>query len=187
MNDILNVTCLPVAPCISQSVRIMYDDTLSRKGALLSTSSERMGRVANGEDELSKLLRSRLPPGSAAITGEIMAPHALPLFREGADAGRPTTKRKREKDRADPIKSRRPEPPSSGIKMGEGTSASLNFTQFVVTSTSMTKNRNIAGKDPREELFKYSKGKKYLGDEGDGVLAEKTAEEEEEEMMKGRK
>jgi len=44
-------------------------------------------------------------------------------------------------------------------------------------------NKNIAGKDPREELFKYSEGKNYVSRAYEGdvqrILAEKTVEEEE--------
>ena len=53
------------------------------------------------------------------------------------------------------------------------------------------KNKNIAGKDPREELFKYSEGKSFASKayEGDQerVLATKTAEQEEEEMKSKKK
>ena len=75
------------------------------------------------------------------------------------------------------------------MKTGGQTSASVNFTQFVVKST--IKNKNIAGKDPREELFKYSEGKSFSSKayEGDHerVLATKTAEQEEEDMKSKRK
>lgn len=76
--------------------------------------------------------------------------------------------------------------------MGEGTSAKLNFQQFIVSSNSskMLQSKNIAGRDPREALFKYSVGddkerKGKYGEEG-RVFAEKTIEEEEEEEMKKR-
>jgi hypothetical protein len=54
---------------------------------------------------------------------------------------------------------------------------------------STIKNKNIAGKDPREELFKYQEGKSIVDRAYDGnvtVLAEKTAEEEEEETKQRR-
>ena len=56
----------------------------------------------------------------------------------------------------------------------------MNFTQFVVQAT--VKNKNIAGKDPREELFKYTEGKNYVDQAYAGnvkVVAKKTAEEKE--------
>lgn len=118
--------------------------------------------------------------GLAAIQGEIQTPNALPLFRSTEVKN---IKRKREKERQDPIKSRRPDLPGTGIKASEETSAGLNFQQTVLTSA-IAKNKNIAGKDPREELFKYNEGKDYkVSFEGDKrILAEKTAEEEEEEL-----
>lgn len=157
------------------SIRVYYDSDLSTKGAKLPVS-----KGLRTTDELTLLLHSRAPQGSAGILGEIKTPHALPLFR---DASEHKTKRKRDKERMDPIKSRRPDLPGTGIKVSEGTSANLNFQQTVLTS-SIAKNKNIAGKDPREELFKYNEGKEYTKVPYDGdvrILAEKTAEEEEEE------
>eukprot|EP01083_Nonionella_stella_P108922 317106_1 len=151
------------------SLRVFYDSKWSIKGAKLP--------VAKGlrkTDDLTLLLNSRAPQGSASVLGEIKAPHSLPIFRDNTEK---PTKRKREKDRQDPIKSKRPDLPGTGIKVSEGTSANMNFQQSVLTSA-IAKNKNIAGKDPREELFKYSAEEKYSM--GDRVLAEKTVEEEEE-------
>eukprot|EP00557_Chaetoceros_sp_GSL56_P011699 CAMPEP_0176480092 /NCGR_PEP_ID=MMETSP0200_2-20121128/2092_1 /TAXON_ID=947934 /ORGANISM="Chaetoceros sp., Strain GSL56" /LENGTH=759 /DNA_ID=CAMNT_0017876187 /DNA_START=71 /DNA_END=2350 /DNA_ORIENTATION=- len=157
------------------SIRVYYDTNLSAKGAKLPVS-----KGLRTTDELTLLLHSRAPQGAAGMLGEIKTPHALPLFR---DTSEHKTKRKRDKERMDPIKSRRPDLPGTGIKVSEGTSANLNFQQTVLTS-SIAKNKNIAGKDPREELFKYNEGKEYTKVSYDGdvrILAEKTAEEEEEE------
>ena len=69
----------------------------------------------------------------------------------------------------------------------------MTFSQYIVESTNYVNNKNIAGKDPREELFKYSEGKKsYVSKAYEGdvqrILAEKTVEEEEAELkMAGRK
>ncbi len=168
-----------VASLSDGSIRVYYDTNLSNKGAKLP--------VAKGlrkTDDLTLLLNSRAPQGSAGITGEIRTPHALPLFRGTMETK--NTKRKREKDRQDPIKSKRPDLPGTGIKVSEGTSAGLNFQQTVLTSA-IAKNKNIAGKDPREELFKYNEGKEYTKVSYDGdrrILADKTVEEEEEEHKK---
>jgi WD40 repeat protein len=161
------------------SIRVFYDMKWSSNGAKLP--------VAKGlrkTDDLTLLLNSRAPQGSAGVLGEIRTPHALPLFREEVETK--NTKRKRENERKDPIKSKRPDLPGTGIKVSEGTSAGLNFQQTVLTSA-ISKNKNIAGKDPREELFKYKEGKEYTKVPYDGdrrILAEKTLEEEEEEMKK---
>ena len=161
--------------------RVFYDESLSKKGSLLSTT-----KGAKRKDDLSMLLESRAPQGSFGLGADkIIAPHSLPMYRdEKLTAG----KRKRE-ELKDPVKSKRPQAPEGGVKIGGQTSASVNFTQFVVKST--IKNKNIAGKDPREELFKYSQGKSFASKayEGDQerVLATKTAEQEEEEMKSKKK
>lgn len=172
-----------IASLSDGSIRVFYDTKWSTKGAKLP--------VAKGlrkTDDLTLLLNSRAPQGSAGILGEIRTPHALPLFRESAESknSNTSTKRQRERERQDPIKSKRPAMPGTGIKVSEETSAGLNFQQTVLTSA-ISKNKNIAGKDPREELFKYLEGKEYTKVPYDGdrrILAEKTMEEEEDEMKK---
>lgn len=84
----------------------------------------------------AKLLLNKGPPRkvtiedmSDAVTApHIITPHALPMFRD-MDPGR-GTKRKREKDRMDPRKSRRPELPVSGP--GKGGRVGASATQHVV-------------------------------------------------------
>lgn len=65
----------------------------------------------------------------------ILTPHALPMFRD-MDPGR-GTKRKREKDRMDPRKSRRPELPVTGPGKGGrvGASATQHLVQHLVRDT----------------------------------------------------
>jgi hypothetical protein len=78
-----------------------------------------------------------------------------------------------------------PERPVSGKhKTGGQVGGNVNFQQFVADQTG-SKTKIIAGKDPREALFEYSEGKSYIegaykGNKGT-ILADKTAEEEEEE------
>lgn len=59
----------------------------------------------------------------------------------------------------------------------------ISFSQYIKKSTNYGNNKNIAGKDPREELFKYNEGKSYVSKAYEGdiqrILAEKTVEEEE--------
>ncbi len=158
------------------SVRIFYDPLKSTKGAILPVS-----KGLKRQDELSLLLASRAPVGSAGLDlSAIQTPHALPMYRDAQQ----NSKRKREKERQDPIKSKRPDLPGTGIKASENTAAGLNFQQYNLTS-SIQKNKNIAGKDPRQELFKYQEGKDYrLSNDGDiKVLAKTTAEQEEEENL----
>jgi hypothetical protein len=155
------------------TLRMFYDDNYSKKGA-----TTLVARGLLKTDDLAQLLSKRAKDAGSFV-GEILTPNALPIFRKETQT---STKRKREKDRKDPIKSKRPDLPGTGIKVSEGTSSGLNFQQTVL-SAAIGKNKNIAGKDPREELFKFSEGKSYgLGDRT--ILAEKTVEEEEEEMKK---
>jgi len=153
---------------------ILFDPNFSIKGALLPT-----GKAGKHADSLSLLLKSRAPTGSAGVRGTIIAPNAISIG-EGA-------KRKRDKyEEKDPGKLRQPEAPGAGFKTG-GTQAgaNLSFTQFVADNN-LGKVKEIAGKDPREELLKYNEGKSYIGDAYKGnierILADKTLEEEEAEQ-----
>ena len=66
----------------------------------------------------------------------ILTPHSLPMFRDG-DGIVKGTKRKREKDRMDPRKSRRPELPVTGPGKGGrvGASATQHIVQNLVRDT----------------------------------------------------
>lgn len=84
----------------------------------------------------AKLLLNKGPPRKATIEDmsdavsapTIITPHALPMFRDGEIAR--GSKRKREKDRMDPRKSRRPELPVTGP--GKGGRVGASATQHVV-------------------------------------------------------
>jgi WD40 repeat protein len=164
-------------------IRVLYDPMYSTKGALLPTS-----RSVRKSDGLSELLRSRAPTGSAAYltstaTSSIITPNSLPMFRDAPKATRKT----REDERNDPEKTKLPQPPvTGGMKTGGALGGGLNFAQHVKKSANYGNNKNIAGKDPREELFKYNEGKSYVSQAYEGniqkILAEKTVEEEEAEL-----
>jgi hypothetical protein len=155
---------------------------LSSKGALIPTS-----RSVRPSDGLSDLLRTRAPTGSAAFlagsNANIQTPNALPLFREESRA----TRKVKEEVRKDPEKTKLPQPPvTGGIKTGTGV-GNISFAQSVYSQNiqRIVKNKNIAGQDPREELFKHNEGKSYVSKAYEGdvqrILAEKTVEEEMEE------
>jgi len=74
----------------------------------------------------------------------IITPHALPMFREG-EIARGTGKRKREKERSDPRKSRRPEAPVTGPGKGGrvGASATQHVVQNLVKDT--TREEDVCG------------------------------------------
>mmetsp|Transcript_716 Transcript_716/g.1366 ORF Transcript_716/g.1366 Transcript_716/m.1366 type:complete len:542 (+) Transcript_716:1-1626(+) len=171
------------------TIQVLFDRNLSTKGAIIPSA-----RTIRQSDGLSELLRSRAPTGSASLltsssaNANIIVPNALPLFREEPRATRKT----KERERKDPELTKLPQPPvTGGIKTGSGAGGGVSFTQYVVESTNYIQNKNIAGKDPREELFKYSEGKSYVAAAYEGdvqrILAEKTVEEEEEEMKPKKK
>ncbi|KZP04544.1 hypothetical protein FIBSPDRAFT_904185 [Athelia psychrophila] len=105
----------------------------------------------------AKLLLSKGPPRPRTIEDvsasqappNILTPHALPMFRD-AEAG--SGKRKREKERMDPKKSRRPELPVTGP--GRGGRVGASATQHVVQNLVRDTTRD---EDPREALLKYAK------------------------------
>jgi len=107
----------------------------------------------------AKLLANKAPPRKAAIEDmsaallapTILTPHALPMYRDGdAVSGLAGTKRKREKDRADPRKSRRPELPVSGP--GRGGRVGASATQHVVRHLVRDTTRD---EDVRVSLFSH--------------------------------
>lgn len=92
----------------------------------------------------AKLLLNKGPPrkvtvedmSDALAAPSIITPHALPMFRDLEGPGR-GTKRKAEKDRLDPRKSKRPELPVTGPGRGGrvGASATQHVVQNLVRDT----------------------------------------------------
>ena len=117
------------------ATKVLYDPAFSVKGALMS--SVRVKRNTDPSDIFT-----------AGNVGEIHNPHALPMFKEEARG-----KRKREKDRADPKKSKKPEMPMNGPGFQGRVSGNSNFTQFVMQNTVKSTMRE---EDPREALLKYA-------------------------------
>lgn len=149
---------------LHSSVVVLYDETMSKNGALISFS--KAGRKLDG---LSELLASKVPTN--AFVGEIVTP--LSSQTRGG-------KRKNLDEGSIPSsKQRRPELPATGIKVGGQSSASATFTQFIARTLLNNDGKGIAGRDPREDLFKYHDASELRGDKP--LLADKTAEEEEEE------
>ncbi|KAJ3790304.1 transcription factor [Lentinula aff. detonsa] len=106
----------------------------------------------------AKLLLNKGPPRKVTIEDmsdalaapAILTPHALPMFRDGDGIAR-GSKRKREKDRMDPRKSRRPELPVTGP--GKGGRVGASATQHVVQNLVRDTTRD---EDPREALLRYA-------------------------------
>lgn len=99
----------------------------------------------------AKLLLNKGPPRKATIEDmsdalaapTIITPHALPMFRDGEIAR--GTKRKHEKDRMDPRKSKRPELPVTGPGRGGrvGASATQHVVQNLVRDTTRDEDVSI--------------------------------------------
>jgi WD repeat-containing protein 70 len=157
---------------------VYFDPMISQNGAVGWS-----GKVRQSVDGLTELLRSRAPTGSAAITGEIMTPLYNPNLGH---------KRKRN-DIIEEVPTYEPErPASSKHKVGGLASAgSVSFQQYVAdTNHNKSSSKIIAGKDPREALFQYNEGKAFVDRAYEGnksKLADKTAEQEDEESKLKRK
>jgi WD repeat-containing protein 70 len=153
--------------CSNGQTIVFFDPSMSKKGAIVSTA-----KAGKRVDDLTQLLQSRVPTGSAAYAGEIITP----LYK---DVG---VKRKR--DEKSEVVTRAPERPATGKHKTGGQSAggAINLQQFVASKS--LGSQGIAGKDPREALFKYTEGKSFVDRAYHGntsKLADKTAEQEEEE------
>ncbi|KIK99875.1 hypothetical protein PAXRUDRAFT_131111 [Paxillus rubicundulus Ve08.2h10] len=127
-----------VAGLSNGTISVLYSPETSVNGAklLLAKGAPKRPTVEDMSDAL------------AAPT--ILTPHALPMFKDG-DGLVKGTKRKREKDRMDPRKSRRPELPVTGP--GKGGRVGASATQHVVQNLVRDTTRD---EDPREALLKYA-------------------------------
>ncbi|KAG1757896.1 transcription factor [Suillus lakei] len=121
------------------TIAVLYSPETSLNGAklLLSKGAPKRPTIEDLSDAL------------AAPT--ILTPHALPMFKDGEGLVK-GMKRKREKDRMDPRKSRRPELPVTGP--GRGGRVGASATQHVVQNLVRDTTRD---EDPREALLKYAK------------------------------
>ncbi|MBW0472522.1 hypothetical protein O181_012237 [Austropuccinia psidii MF-1] len=121
------------------TINVLYSPTLSTRGATLSLS--RAARVRNSGEE------------DAAVDRPIITPHALAMFRndEPIVAGGRGGKRKREKERQDPVKTLKPMPPLNGP--GRGGRVGASATQHVVQG--LVKD-SIRHEDPREALLRFA-------------------------------
>ncbi|PCH33445.1 transcription factor [Wolfiporia cocos MD-104 SS10] len=106
----------------------------------------------------AKLPLNKGPPRKATVEDmsdavsapTILTPHALPMFKDGDGIAR-GSKRKREKERMDPRKSKRPELPVTGP--GRGGRVGASATQHVVQNLVRDTTRD---EDPREALLRLA-------------------------------
>eukprot|EP01135_Chromosphaera_perkinsii_P010825 Nk52_evm20s2241 gene=Nk52_evmTU20s2241 len=114
-----------MAGCADGQVKVYFDWEMSEYGALLCT----------------KKAKKRAEPGAVNIDVPIITPHSLSLFR---DKEAENKRRRKEKDRKDPIKSKRPE-------MRVGGRVGNNLDEF------MGEGKGLVREDPREAILKHAK------------------------------
>eukprot|EP00271_Cylindrocystis_brebissonii_P004926 TRINITY_DN16869_c0_g1_i2.p1 TRINITY_DN16869_c0_g1~~TRINITY_DN16869_c0_g1_i2.p1 ORF type:complete len:815 (-),score=192.18 TRINITY_DN16869_c0_g1_i2:440-2884(-) len=121
------------------ATHILYDPALSERGALSCVA--RAPRKARAED----ISIGVAPP-------VIHNPHALPLFRE-----QPSRKRQREKDRKDPVASKRPDLPVEGPGFGGRVGKAKNslLTQYLLREGGLQKEIWM-DEDPRAAILRYA-------------------------------
>ena len=124
--------------CGDGQIRIMYDKTLSRNGAIFVAGKSKM----------------KVRPKEVVRIEQVITPHALPLFRE--DRHRSSAKHE-EKDRKNPSRSHQPELPlgkaGSGGRVSTGGST---LSSYIIRNMGI-RNKAREEEDPRKALLKHAK------------------------------
>lgn len=84
---------------------------------------------------------------------QVITPHALPLFRQER---RKTSRKQMEKDRLDPVKSKRPDLPITSGQGGRVASSGSTLSSYVIRNLGLSK-RVDDDQDPREAILKFAK------------------------------
>jgi len=160
----------------SGEIKLLYDPLLSKRGALLTVG--RQARKTHGSSDV-------MDPSQ--VVGEIINPHALPMYKDPKHV-----KRRRGEDEVRPGELRKPGMPANGpdTQTAATSRARANFTEMFLEGR--LKHHNIKDQDSRDELIKYAdktKDAQYTGlayqhNEGakkSMLLHEKTLEQEKEE------
>ncbi|XP_013165670.1 PREDICTED: gastrulation defective protein 1 homolog [Papilio xuthus] len=123
--------------CGNGTIKCYYDQKRSLRGAKLC---------------IVKTHRKKSSVGIVS-TQQIITPHALPLFRQEKLR---TSKKRMEKDRLDPVKSRRPDLPITSGQGGRVAASGSTLSSFVIRNLGLSK-RVDDEQDPREAILKYAK------------------------------
>lgn len=123
--------------CGNGIVKCYYDNKRSLRGAKLCIVK------TNRKKQTMEVVSSQ----------QIITPHALPLFRQEKLR---TSKKKMEKDRLDPVKSRRPDLPITSGQGGRVAASGSTLSSFVIRNLGLSK-RVDDEQDPREAILKYAK------------------------------
>lgn len=127
-----------ITGCSNGVAKVFYSPSRSQKGAKLCVV--KMTRKVKQVEMLAQQ--------------QIITPHALPLFRED----RPRSSKKRlEKDRKDPLKSRRPDLPVTGPGQGGRIAAAGGTLSSYIIRNMGLKKKVDDEQDPREAILKFAK------------------------------
>uniref|UniRef100_A0A8C1ZSU1 WD repeat-containing protein 70 n=1 Tax=Cyprinus carpio TaxID=7962 RepID=A0A8C1ZSU1_CYPCA len=116
--------------------KVYYDPVKSQRGAMLCVVKSK-----------------RKEKHAETLTQDyIITPHALPMFRE---ARQRSTRKQLEKDRLDPVRSHKPEPPMSGPGRGGRVAAhGGTLSSFIVKNIALDKTDDS---NPREAILRHAK------------------------------
>ncbi|BGP50318.1 hypothetical protein JCM10450v2_006237 [Rhodotorula kratochvilovae] len=125
------------------SIHVLYSPATAIKGVTLAVTRAPKARQVDD-----------FATSDAALDRPIIAPHALPMFKDDGGAGSAGGrggKRRRERERHDPQKTMKPMPPVQGPGKGGriGAAATQHVVQGLVRNT-------LRDQDPREALLKYA-------------------------------
>lgn len=123
--------------CGDGTVKCLYDPKNSSRGAKLCVIKVHRKRAS------TEVLNNT----------QVITPHALPLFRQDRVK---TVKKRMEKDRLDPVKSRRPDLPITSGQGGRVASSGGTLSSYVIRNLGLSKRVNDE-QDPREAILKYAK------------------------------
>lgn len=123
--------------CGNGAVKVYYDGSRSSRGAKLCVVKT----------------RRKTKQVEVVAAQQILTPHALPMFRQE----KPKSIRKQmERDRQDPVKSRRPDLPISSGQGGRVATSGGTLSSYVIRNLGLSK-RVEDDQDPREAILRYAK------------------------------
>ncbi|XP_056117393.1 WD repeat-containing protein 70 isoform X2 [Rhinichthys klamathensis goyatoka] len=147
--------------------KVYYDPVKSQRGAMLCVVKS----------------KTKEKHAETLTQDYIITPHALPMFRE---ARQRSTRKQLEKDRLDPLKSHKPEPPVSGPGRGGRVAAhGGTLSSFIVKNIALDKTDDS---NPREAILRHAKeasenpywvAPAYKQTQPEPMFAEEEEEEEE--------
>lgn len=110
-------------------------------------------KLARGAQLCASKTRKKAKHVEVVAAQQIITPHALPMFRQD----RPKLLRKKlEKDRLDPVKSKRPDLPIHSGQGGRVAASGSTLSSYVIRNLGLSK-RVEDDQDPREAILRFAK------------------------------